>query len=334
MKTKRCWIMIICLAALAANIVNTRAQEGNRPQGGGGLPAANFAIWLLDTLDATPDHTLVKYPSIALDPFTNTPYISYYDETDGDLMMAHPVSTGGNCGPGNGWLCETVAGASSDAGRYSSIAVYNNLVIRGVGIAYMETDGQDHYMRYAHYSCNVMHPPCSDWSYEYVHLHAAMYLSLKFDSTGEPHIASYTPGYIDDPLPAINGALRYSSHTTPGDTGWTTWVVAQGATPPGGQDGENWFGVGLYPSLAINSSDNPRIAFFGSDYSNLNYAVYVGNNTGSCFDDDWDCQVIDDVEANTGMFPSLYLTNIIRRRHPPAAATRLILLITSRALAS
>jgi hypothetical protein len=178
------------------------------------------------------------------------------------------------------------------------------MIFRGVGIAYIETIDQHDYLRYAHYSCQVLHP-CGDWEYEYVFsLTDAMYPSLQFDSTNEPHIAFYTPGYTS-PTPAFNGALRYTIHTTPGGSGWTAWVVQHGNTPPGGQIGENQLGVGLYPSLALNSTDRPRIAYFGSDYSNLNYAVYVGNNTGSCFNDDWDCQVIDDLEANTGMFPSL-----------------------------
>jgi hypothetical protein len=318
MNPKKALLALLIFILFAAASGRVLAQEQPQSPAGGSLPPANLAGWKHTALDAPTDQSVGKYASIALDPLNDNPYIAYFDETNGDLKLAYPVSANGNCGPENAWKCEIVAGNGTVSGRHTSVAVYATLVTRRVGIAYVETVGQNQVLKYATYYCTILHP-CGTWQYETVFTLSGvqpMYTSLKFDSTAEPHIAFYTPGY-KSPLPAANGALRYASHTTPGGTGWLTSLVAQGFTPPGGHTGDNTLGIGLYPSLALNSSDHPRIAFFGADYGNLLYAVYVGNNTGSCYSDDWDCQLVDDNVSNTGMFPSLYLTNIYSQANMP-----------------
>lgn len=77
--------------------------------------------WQIDVIDFTGD---VGYmPSLALEPGTEDPYISYYDNTQGDLKLAFPVGEGGDCGPSNRWSCNSLSFQNiTDFGLYSSLA--------------------------------------------------------------------------------------------------------------------------------------------------------------------------------------------------------------------
>jgi hypothetical protein len=96
-----------------------------QPVGSAGPASANLnpaasARWLNIEID-TPGNT-GQHVSMAINPTTNTTYISYYDYTNKTLRLAMSRSSGsgGNCGPDNSWLCTTVD-STYGVGTYSSI---------------------------------------------------------------------------------------------------------------------------------------------------------------------------------------------------------------------
>jgi hypothetical protein len=60
--------------------------------------------------------------SLAINPITQKPYISYGDGLAADLKLAFPVSSGGDCGPNNTWSCNSLHYANTENfGGFSSI---------------------------------------------------------------------------------------------------------------------------------------------------------------------------------------------------------------------
>ena len=73
------------------------------------------------------------YNSIAFNPYDGLPYISYYNATHEDLMLASPQPNGtGNCGDYGDWWCRAADGdglegrSTDDTGQYSSIAFWKS----------------------------------------------------------------------------------------------------------------------------------------------------------------------------------------------------------------
>jgi hypothetical protein len=82
--------------------------------------ALETLTWQIDVIDSTGDVGFT--PSLALEPGTEAPYISYYDNTLDDLKLAFPVTSGGDCGPANTWSCNSLAFQNTtDFGAYSSL---------------------------------------------------------------------------------------------------------------------------------------------------------------------------------------------------------------------
>jgi len=68
--------------------------------------SAATAAWFVDWITNDTASSDGTHVSIAFDPGNSTPYISYYDATNGNLMLASPVSWGGSCGSNNSWGAE------------------------------------------------------------------------------------------------------------------------------------------------------------------------------------------------------------------------------------
>jgi hypothetical protein len=81
--------------------------------------SAATAAWFVDWITNDTASSDGTHVSIAFDPGNGTPYISYYDATNGNLMLASPVSSASNCGPNNSWGGRAVD-TSGDVGQYSS----------------------------------------------------------------------------------------------------------------------------------------------------------------------------------------------------------------------
>jgi hypothetical protein len=201
------------------------------------------------------------------------------------MAMNRGFGTGGNCGPNNSWLCQTID-STYGVGKFSSIDV--NPSTGGIGIAYYDaTNGK---LKYAH---GEICPTCS-WSIDTVDQplffptdKMGQYSSLKYHSNGTPYIAYYfeNTGNVD--------ALMVASYV--GSAGNCGYGSAAGKWQCDTiQIGE---GVGQYASLALDGSDRPRIAYYDGGNDALMYAYQYGIS--------WTIREI--LPTNSGQYASLYV---------------------------
>lgn len=127
----RFWIggLLAFIFAMSWSWLSNSAQaETNAPES---------LTWQIEVIDYTGD---VGYmPSLALEPTTEDPYISYYDNTQGDLKLAFPVGEGGDCGPSDRWSCNSLSFQNiTDFGLYSSLA-FNSAGDWGIAYQNVET---------------------------------------------------------------------------------------------------------------------------------------------------------------------------------------------------
>jgi hypothetical protein len=235
---------------------------------------------------------------LAFNPSTNVPYIAYYDATEGALSMANQVSSGGNCGPDNTWICETVV--VTDA-QYLSIDVYpgSSHIIgsRKIGIAYYNPSTGS--LKFAEHSCVLYN---CDWSFSTIEagfksgsiwmLTHGRYASLKYDSSGAPHIAYYSSSALGDDSARYATRVGNGGNCGPNDF-WHCESVDIGE------------GLGQHTSLDLNYEDQALIAYYDSANGDLKYAYYGG--IGLCgAANAWICQPIDNTAgADVGLFASL-----------------------------
>jgi len=212
------------------------------------------APWFISTVDSYSPYDIGQHVSVALHPVTGAPFISYYDASHKDLRMAQYVGSGGNCGPQDTWSCETVDYAG-DVGKYSSIAIdpADNLPI----ISYYDATNR---------SLKLAVRTTFEWQLKTIYdpdfVSAGLYSSLKLGST--IHIAFYVSNLM--------GA----------DSLWYAKYVGGGTGNCGGNDYQcncvdSGDRVGKYASLALDSSDQPRIAYYDGGYDSLKYAYYEGS---------------------------------------------------------
>jgi hypothetical protein len=215
--------------------------------------SASMVPWFFDTLDSAYD--VGQHVSIALDYGSNTPYISYYDADYDSLKMAKYVGSGGNCGLDNDWNCETVD-HTLNVGKFSSIAIdpLDDLP----KIAYY--DDSSNALKLATYNISgwnirtIDDPLIGD---------AGQYASLAVNTTVKVGIAYYFSQFPNPP------SLKYASY------------VGGGSGNCGGGDFQCDFvdtgtGRGKYTSLALDSANQPHIAYYDSDKDALKYAHYDG----------------------------------------------------------
>jgi hypothetical protein len=243
--------------------------------------------WFIDTIDGDETIDVGQYVSVAIDPRNDRPYISYYDATNGDLRVAKHVESGGNCGPGDSWSCETVDSAG-DVGKFSSIAIYTGTYpfTWKVGVSYYDADA--YALKYAQYTWSqplLAHK----WITYTIHSGSmvnkyGLYTSLKFDPTGTPHISYHRSA---PPSPS-NDALAYAHRVGSGGncgpgSDWECGVVDSGS------------GVGRYTSLSLYGSGSPEIAYYDSGNDRLKRAIHCGGSGAGCNpdNDEWICNVID-----------------------------------------
>ena len=278
MKQKICsrLVLVVTLIVLMMTPGLVQGSQTNEYRGSISTNTTSPAVapWFFNTVD-TP-HNFGQYVSLAFDPVNNTPYVSYYDATYKDLRMAKYVGSGGNCGPNNNWSCETVDSAG-DVGKYSSIGV----------------DPTDNYPIIAYYDATngalkLAIGSAVGWLFKTVHDpligSAGLYASLKLDSTGKTRFAYYFSNLLGD------------------DSLWYGKYVGGGAGNCGGNDYQcdpidSGDQVGKYASLALDSSDRPRIAYYHGGNNALRYAYEFGGN--------W--TIRDILPTNSGQFASLYV---------------------------
>jgi hypothetical protein len=293
-------LTVVVLFSLAVSIV--LAQE-NKPDGA--QEAASQAArspWYTRYIHRQVSPTSVdvgSYNSIAFNPNDGLPYISYYNATNHDLMLASPYLDGGsNCGNNGDWWCRAVDGdglegrSTDDTGQYSSIAFWksNSVDTWKMGISYY--DATTYGLRYAEWMC--VGNSC-DWYYYNVQTGTStfsrgLWVSLHYDSNGVPHMAYYGL----NSLGADN--LIYATYVG-GGTGncgtsnnWSCQIVDSGT------------GVGKFASLDLRYDDQVYISYYHETLGELRYAYYAGiGNCGS--GNAWYCQTID-TNGNVGGYTS------------------------------
>jgi hypothetical protein len=289
-------ISLLLIASLVLNLPDARAAAiPANPASLPNLPGGD-RIWNLSYIDGL-DNALNKgtEPSLAFDPVTNTPYISYYNNTTQDLVLGRWVGSGGNCAYG-AWWCP-LADETGDVGLGSSLAIHDEVSTPGgkLGISYY--DATNKRLKFAQWACT----PTCNWTFYLFPsgsgtFDSGRYSSLKYNSLGEPQIA-YT----------------YNS-TEPGNP-WSAmkfckWVGTGGDTAGGAFSCEYVEQLAVLncctnPSLALDpTNDIPSIAYYDGQFGNLRYAERGTSGGGDCTDTDWFCYWID-FTGDVGKYPSL-----------------------------
>jgi len=295
--------LIIALFILLASGITPSQAAPNQPN----LPDPTTLSWAINLISGTP--SVGAHTAIAYDSDHNRPYIAYYDETNGSLMMAHPISSGtGNCGPGNSWRCEVVDHVDGEQkGFYASIDVFPDIdpdpthSTWKVGVSYY--DATSRALKFAETACptmlcfswrdTVQYPagPGSDF--------AGKHSSLQYSTSGVPMIA-YQNYVLNVPFHVY--AVRFASYKGDGtgncgdDNDWECETV----------DSSGLQSVGAGISMDLNWEGTAFIAYYDGRISGLKYAYFAG--FGNCGNGDvWQCNTIDDrAAAEVGFSPSFH----------------------------
>jgi hypothetical protein len=295
-------LLLIVFLILTVGSASAQSPEPANPSGT--LPAGTkFTFY---DVDSGMSHDYGRYLSLALDPRTGTPYVSYYDAVGQKLRLAHMVNSGGNCGYDGhrlAWFCETVSlptvWAGDDVGQHVSMAIYStggSSPQWKLGLAYFNASlttspppNTSKGLFYTVYACPAT-GPCT-WTTSLVDGAQVYYamgrlISLKFDSAGNPRIA-YASGEN-----SVNNEIRYARYLgTPTGSGcsrhdWQCDVAVQVYQ-------EHAITQNL--SLDLDGLERPHIAYtlwtlLGD--IDLRYARLTGS--GNCGPNNtWQCDTID-----------------------------------------
>lgn len=248
---------------------------------------------------------LGRYVAVAHHPTTGRAYISYYDDKNTDLVMAHEVTPGtGNC-PGNAarnWKCELVDNDDL-AGTYTSIDVtvvpahFPSPSYTEIAIAYFHESTQS--LRVALYASF----PSPGWT-----IHTVDESTAEFDSRGTYTSVKFPEGsstpliaYHSSSMLSMTGSVRIAS-----------WVGSGGGNCG---DGDNWhcetvdsgdsLSYGSHVSLDIRETDGkPFLAFYDPILGAVKLA-YRSILSGNCTNSEYNCVTIDNVH-DVGKYISLH----------------------------
>jgi fibronectin type 3 domain-containing protein len=199
--------------------------------------------WMIVKLDS--EGTVGWYTSIKIDS-SDEAYISYYDETNGNLKYAT------NCGIGEAeltpWNWYTVDDSTDDVGWCTSIAIdsYKNL-----HISYYDFTNSD--LKYATISDLDDQPVITietlDSSYD-----VGECTSIAIDSNDAVHISYYNNS---------NGDLKYATNS---GGSWNFVTI------------DSVGNVGSSTSIAVDSNDHVHISYYDHTNGNLKYATNSGGS--------------------------------------------------------
>ncbi len=299
---------ILLVALLVALTAASAGAQGPSAKSLSASPAAGAKFTFYD-VDSDYSHNYGLFPSLAIDPLTDTPYVSYYDAVGKKLRLAHMVTSGGNCGNDGhrlAWYCETVPmyaiWATDDIGRHASMAIYATGGASPrwkLGIAYYNatptappppTTSKGLY--YSVYDCEAT-GSCT-WSTYWIDDAAQLYyatgtiVSLKFDSAGNPRIA-YGTGESSG-----NNEIRYARYLGGSWSGAgchrNDWQCDTAVAVYQNHD------IAQSVSLDLDGADRPHIAYStlallgGFD---LRYARFIGSGANCGPGGSWQCDMID-----------------------------------------
>jgi hypothetical protein len=250
------------------------------------------ADWGCMELDGAVD--LGRYGSMALNPDTGGPGITYHDATNGSLKYTYFYNP-------TLWTRRTpftidrgISGIST-TGLYTSLA-YGNDGRPFITYHFNNPSGVDALMLayYSEASGNCVNGDYPDeWRCETIIIGEGVgqYTSLVMKNVGqfdwEFHVAYYDAG---------NGDLEYATSETGGELGncgaygndWVCYPVSGGST-----------NVGKYASMYVDEDGNFHIAYYDDTNNKLKYAVNVGGGGNCGLLGSAQCDTIDDMPEDT-----------------------------------
>jgi hypothetical protein len=310
---------IFALTPIASGPVSAAAPPTRAGAPQAGVSDPNPRPWRISTVDLTPGKDMGQFSSLALDPVNGHPYVSYYNATDRDLRFAKYVGVGGNCGPSADWSCETVD-SSGDVGKSSSIDAHYfpaQLPLRGrvaIGIAYYDADHSA--LKFSEYDCLLLNS-CG-WQTTTIgsadYYTGGRFVSLKYDQNGHPLIA-----YIADNTTYSMLNLASYLGNGGGNCGQDANHHNQWHCETVDMVAVSSFYLFDYPSLAIDSNNNPRIAYIsydvkpGQEWNGFLKFTYPVLTMGSCgVAQAWQCDTIYNMVHNT---PVALVTDLSGKAH-------------------
>ncbi len=244
--------------------------------------APDALTWQIDIIDATGD--VGMFPSLALQPDTEKPYISYYHNTLGDLKLAFPVTSGGNCGPSHGWSCDSLTFQNNTNFGLESSLAFNSL--GQWGIAYQNaTDGTNEFR-------GIPSVGGGEIFFEPIEQPALIFNVINSLQYGANDVAQVSYGLMD--INQSKGFIKHAKYVGQfGNCGYGLWrcttVVQTSMT-----------GFSLYNSMELLG--NLPFIFYRDINLHLSMAV---NTIGGCGPaNDWDCTPVDATTTVNGLISS------------------------------
>jgi hypothetical protein len=286
-----------------------------------GAVTASAAPWFIETVDSATD--VGRHVSVAIDRRSGMAFISYYDAASEDLCLARYVGSGGNCGPGEAWTCETVD-STGDVGRYSSVATtsmyFTPLASGGRGDAGQDQlaaasqsgygawvfisyyDATNGALKYAEGGCTASDCSLATYTIDIgnpgINVFKGLHTSVKRDWSSVYHIAyQYYGEYsAEEQLYAYSvgdGSGNCGQGSVAGD--WQCDVIY------------NAEGAGTYASLDVDADDDPTIAFYDAGNGYPWVAQYIGSGGNCGPGNSWYCRRVHQPTLDTGEYVSLYV---------------------------
>jgi len=237
---------------------------------------ARALSWTVITLES--GAAFGEYVDIKINSLGN-PRISSFDSANEDLLYSFCDS---DCTSALNWTTVSLDTVNT-VGKNTSLALDSSNNPR---ISYQDNNNSD--LKYT--SCDASCGTPGNWT------------GTTIDNAGIGLVAtSLTLNSLDNPRIAyqdtLNSNLMYAEYTGSGteiscdDNNWTCSDI----------DTDD---AGYFLSLALDSSNNPRISYKGTIDADLRYAQFVGGGGGSgCANPDWTCITVD--SSVTGEFTSL-----------------------------
>jgi hypothetical protein len=296
-------LMIILILSFGVNLgqaqqtgetffpTNTTRNEGNYP-------------WQSEYIDqASYPDDVGTYASLALKPFSDIPYVSFYNAKYGDLMLAHHAPGSGNCDSYNDdWDCEVVdpGDDNADVGTYTSLDFWADEAnqLWKIGISYH--DATHRALKFTGWTCGRTY--CTIHNTDTIDLENSPYnagigTSLAFSPDGAPHIAYYLSNATGDDFLMLANYVGSGGNCGVGSAfgQWKCRFIDSGPA------------VGQYPSLDFSYPDLPTMAYYDGNMGWLKAAYpKSGGNCGN--NNDWQCDTIDNGapdNADVGKYASI-----------------------------
>jgi hypothetical protein len=237
--------------------------------------------WNCTTI-SDPSNSVGPKTSMAFDPSGNA-WVSYFDASGSDEMVAHYVGSGGNC-TSTAWSCTAVD--TGPVGDHSFLAIdpsgnpwmsYYDSTALSLKVAHYVGSGGN--CSDTAWSCTTVDDPANSVGY---------YTSIAFDPSGNAWVS-----YQNTSVSTLKVAHYVGSGGNCTDTAWSCTTVDDPANA-----------VGYFTSLAFDPSGNAWVSYQDVSNASLKVAHYVGSG-GNCTDTAWSCATVDDQSDSEGYNTSI-----------------------------